>query len=110
MGVQFHPLPVDVFPDEARPYIARLNIELRELFGLEGVIRNPIIVAELSVVWGEALYFAALGIAVYAALAMLAAHLVVTRIEEPDLRERFGAPYDAYSQRVPRWCPRLRIN
>lgn len=42
MAVQFHPLPTDVFQEDARPYIARLNRELRDLFGLEGVIRNPI--------------------------------------------------------------------
>lgn len=42
MAEQFHPLPLDAFPVEARPYIARLNVELRGLFGLEGVLRSPI--------------------------------------------------------------------
>jgi hypothetical protein len=41
MAIQFHPLPLEIFPDEARPYIARLNRELLELAGLEGVIRQP---------------------------------------------------------------------
>jgi len=42
MAIQFHPLPPEVFDAKARPYIKRLNTELREMFGLEGVIRQPI--------------------------------------------------------------------
>lgn len=41
MATRFHELPLDLFPDEARPYIARLNRELRDLFGLEGTILDP---------------------------------------------------------------------
>ena len=70
-----------------------------------GVIRNPIMAGELAVIWGEALFFGQLGIAAYALLATIAGHLAVTRIEEPELRERFGASYDAYCDRVPRWLP-----
>ena len=44
MALPFHPLPTEVFPPEARPHISRLNYELRDLFGLEGVIRNPLTV------------------------------------------------------------------
>lgn len=35
------------------------------------------------------------------------ARWVVVRVEEPELRERFGAAYESYFQRVPRWIPRL---
>lgn len=71
-----------------------------------GRMRNPIIVGELSVVWGVALWTAVEGIAAYALLVTIAAHLVVTRVEEPELRERFGAGYEDYCRRVPRWLPR----
>lgn len=70
------------------------------------VVRNPIIAAELTVIWGEALYFGSLGLFGYALLASFAAHQVVVRVEEPELRERFGAAYEAYCRRVPRWIPR----
>jgi protein-S-isoprenylcysteine O-methyltransferase Ste14 len=70
-----------------------------------GVIRNPIIAAELAVVWGEALYLGVLGVFLYAALLTAAGHLVVVAIEEPELRERFGPTYDEYCRRVPRWWP-----
>lgn len=76
--------------------------------GLHGVIRNPIIAGEILVIWGEALWFASAGIAVYAALMTFAAHWIVVRVEEPVLRERFGDSYQAYCRTVPRWIPRLR--
>ena len=75
--------------------------------GLHGVIRNPIIAAELLVIWGEALWFSSVGFVVYAVLMTLYAHWVVVRVEEPELRERFGAVYQSYCHRVPRWVPRL---
>ena len=42
MAISFHPLPLEVFPDAARPAIGRLNAELKDLFSLEGVLRNPL--------------------------------------------------------------------
>ncbi len=75
--------------------------------GLFGIVRNPIIASELMVVWSEALYFGSLGIFVYALAVTLGAHLGVVRVEEPQLRKRFGPDYEAYCRRVPRWLPRL---
>ena len=70
------------------------------------VVRNPIMAAEIMVIWAEALYFASLGILIYAALVSIAGHLMVVRVEEPELRERFGESYEAYCRDVPRWVPR----
>ncbi len=63
--------------------------------------------SELGVIWAVALYSASAGIGVYAMLATAAGHFAVVRIEEPELRERFGASYESYCQRVPRWVPRF---
>jgi len=41
MAIRISPLPLDVFTDAARPFIARLNRELRDLSGLEGTISEP---------------------------------------------------------------------
>jgi protein-S-isoprenylcysteine O-methyltransferase Ste14 len=71
------------------------------------LIRNPIMAAEILVIWAEALHFSSLGIFLYAALATLAGHLSVVYIEEPELRERFGEHYETYCRRVPRWFPCL---
>lgn len=75
--------------------------------GLHGLLRNPIIAAEVMVVWGEALYFGSVGFLGYAVLFSSFAQWVVVRVEEPELRERFGESYEAYCRRVPRWLPRL---
>jgi protein-S-isoprenylcysteine O-methyltransferase Ste14 len=75
--------------------------------GLYRVVRNPIMAGELAVIWGEALLFASLAILLYATIVTLAGHLVVTYIEEPELRERFGEQYDEYCRHVPRWLPRF---
>ncbi len=78
--------------------------------GLFAVVRNPIIAAETLVIWGEALYFSSLGVVGYAVLMTFYAHWIVVRIEEPELRERFGESYETYCRNVPRWLPRLRPN
>ena len=72
------------------------------------VIRNPIIAAELLVIWAEALYLSSLGVYVYAVVATLGGQLAVRYVEEPELKERFGAQYEEYCRRVPRWLPHLR--
>jgi protein-S-isoprenylcysteine O-methyltransferase Ste14 len=64
--------------------------------------------AELLVIWGVALHLASLGPLLYAAAISLLAHLLVVHVEEPELRSRFGEPYDVYRRDVPRWLPDLR--
>jgi len=71
------------------------------------VIRNPIMAGEVAVVWGIALYRSSLGVILYAILFALAGHLAVVKVEEPELRKRFGREYEDYCRRVPRWLPRF---
>ena len=73
--------------------------------GPYGIVRHPMEVAEMFVVWGVAFYLASAGAVLYAVLAMVAFHLGVVRWEEPELRERFGEGYDVYCCNVPRWLP-----
>jgi len=75
--------------------------------GLFRHTRNPIMAAELAVIWAEAIYLASLGTTLYALLISVAAHLLVVHVEEPELRERFGQSYEDYCRSVPRWLPRL---
>jgi protein-S-isoprenylcysteine O-methyltransferase Ste14 len=76
--------------------------------GLFGWIRNPIMLAELLVIWAEALYLSSLGVMLYAVAISVVAHLLVVHVEEPELRKRFGESYEAYCRTVPRWLPGLR--
>ena len=71
-------------------------------------VRNPMYVAVLSVVLGQALLLGSRGLLTYAALLGVAFHLFVLLYEEPTLRGRYGAGYTAYCAAVRRWWPRLR--
>ncbi len=74
--------------------------------GPYAVVRNPMMVGELAVIWAEALYVSSTGVALYALAMTGLAHWLVLRVEEPELLERFGDAYAAYCKRVPRWIPR----
>ena len=75
--------------------------------GLYRYVRNPMYVAVLAVILGQALIFGSIGLLEYAAVAWLAAHVFVVAYEEPTLRANFGAEYQAFRAAVPRWIPRL---
>ena len=68
-------------------------------------VRNPIYIAALLVIVGEAWLFLSLALLVYAVLAAVGLHLFVVLYEEPTLIRRFGAEYDLYRNKVWRWIP-----
>jgi len=75
--------------------------------GLFRRVRNPIMAAELLVIWALALYLASVGAVLYALAISATAHLMVVHVEEPELRRRFGQPYVDYCRETPRWLPRI---
>ena len=75
--------------------------------GLYRYVRNPMYVAVVSIILGQALLFASLPLLEYGALVWLAFHIFVLLYEEPTLHRTFGAEYDAFRAHVPRWLPRL---
>ena len=76
--------------------------------GLYRYVRNPMYLAVLSIIVGQALVLGQPGLLVYAAVVALAFGIFVAAYEEPTLHRRYGAEYDAYRQAVPAWWPRLR--
>ena len=68
-------------------------------------VRNPIYLAALLVVLGEAWLFMSLWLLAYAGLMAVFFHLFVTGYEERTLRRRFGLSYLEYRRTVPRWLP-----
>jgi protein-S-isoprenylcysteine O-methyltransferase Ste14 len=68
--------------------------------------RNPGYVAVDAMLVGQGLVLASPAVLVYAALIALAFHVFVLVYEEPTLRSTYGAEYDGYCRRVPRWIPR----
>ena len=75
--------------------------------GLYRYVRNPIYVAVVAVILGQAVLFADWHLIGYGALLWLFFHIVVIVDEEPTLRQSFGAEYENYCATVPRWLPRL---
>lgn len=71
-------------------------------------VRNPMYLAVVTALCGEALMFGSFALLVYAGSAALFYHLLVVVYEEPSLHRRFGRPYDDYRRQVPRWLPRTR--
>ena len=65
--------------------------------------RNPMYVGVFSVIVGHFLWFGFWYLLIYAAIIFLTFNTFVAYYEEPTLRKKFGAAYDDYCQRVPRW-------
>ncbi len=71
-------------------------------------IRNPMYVAVVATIIGQALVLGQPVLLLYAAAVGAAMGAFVRWYEEPTLRRQFGAEYDAYRRAVPGWWPRLR--
>ena len=69
-------------------------------------VRNPIYIAALLVVVGEAWLFRSLPLLLYAGAMAIFVHLFVVGYEEPTLRRSLGETYAEYLRTVPRWIPR----
>jgi protein-S-isoprenylcysteine O-methyltransferase Ste14 len=70
-------------------------------------VRNPIYVAVLGLILGQAALFGSVALLAYAGVIWTCFHLFVIGYEEPSLRRRFPADYARFFAAVPRWLPRL---
>jgi protein-S-isoprenylcysteine O-methyltransferase Ste14 len=71
-------------------------------------VRNPMYVAVVATILGQALLFLDLWLLVYAVIAWAVMAAFVHWYEEPLLRARYGEDYEEYRRTVPAWRPRLR--
>ena len=71
-------------------------------------VRNPMYVAVIAAIVGQALLLGQTVLLYYAALVALLVVSFVRLYEEPVLRRQFGEQYEAYRRAVPGWWPRLR--
>lgn len=76
--------------------------------GFYRYVRNPMYVGIFLILLGHFLWFKSVGLLVYAVIAFLTVHLFVILYEEPTLKRTFGAAYEGYLKRVPRWIPKIR--
>ena len=75
--------------------------------GFYHYVRNPMYVAVVSIIIGQALLLGNVALLVYAAVAWAGFFGFVLSYEEPKLRETYGNEYEAYCARVPRWIPKV---
>jgi protein-S-isoprenylcysteine O-methyltransferase Ste14 len=76
--------------------------------GLYRHVRNPMYVAVLALIVGQALIFGSSDLLIYAGVIWLLFHMFVLVYEEPALERQFGQSYVVYKANVRRWWPRLR--
>jgi protein-S-isoprenylcysteine O-methyltransferase Ste14 len=76
--------------------------------GLYRYTRNPMYVALVGVLLGEALWCWSSSLVIYAAIVALAFHLRVVIYEEPKLMTLFGNEFLTYRASVSRWIPSWR--
>ena len=72
---------------------------------LYGWMRNPMYVAVLTILLGEAMFYGSVPLLLWGVLAGILFNFFVVFYEEPTLRRRFGPAYEAYLEHVPRWIP-----
>lgn len=70
-------------------------------------VRNPMYVAAILVILGQAALYASLPLVEYAVVFAGLSFAFVVVYEEQTLAQRFGADYAAYRRAVRRWIPRL---
>jgi len=76
--------------------------------GLYRYVRNPMYLSVTVIVLGEVPLSGSHPLLLYWAIWFVAVNLFVIGYEEPNLRRRFGASYERYTQNVRRWLPKFR--
>ena len=76
--------------------------------GLYRYVRNPMYVAIVAAILGQALLFGNIAVLGYSVVVWCLFHLFIIKVEEPTLRSQFGESYSAYQSGVRRWWPRIK--
>jgi protein-S-isoprenylcysteine O-methyltransferase Ste14 len=76
--------------------------------GFYRYVRNPMYVGIFLILLGHFLWFRFIWLIVYLVITFVIVHVFVTLYEEPTLKRTFGASYEEYLKKVPRWIPRFR--
>jgi protein-S-isoprenylcysteine O-methyltransferase Ste14 len=71
-------------------------------------VRNPMYVAVLTLIAGQALLFRSWGALLYAGIVLVAVVSFVLGYEQPTLELEYGDEYRAYRRNVRGWIPRVR--
>ncbi|MFI1919585.1 methyltransferase family protein [Nocardia sp. NPDC020380] len=69
-------------------------------------VRNPMYIAVVTIIVGQAVLLGRAELLWYAAIVAVGQVLFVHLYEEPALHRRFGEDYERYQREVPAWIPR----
>jgi protein-S-isoprenylcysteine O-methyltransferase Ste14 len=78
--------------------------------GLYRHIRNPIYVGALLVQLGTIIWHVSIWLTLYFLSFIIAFHILIVFVEELVLQKMFGAGYNEYAKRVPRWIPGISVS
>lgn len=73
--------------------------------GIYAHVRNPMYVAVLLCIGGQALLYNSMRVLWYGCVCWLVSHTWIIGYEEPHLAKKYGKAYEQYCDRVPRWIP-----
>jgi protein-S-isoprenylcysteine O-methyltransferase Ste14 len=94
-------------PRQAEKSSAQDHGRDQQATGLYRYVRNPMYVAVVAVIFGQAILFGDWRLFAYGAAFWLVCHLFVVGYEEPTLTRLFGAEYETFRMNLPHWIPRL---
>src|SRR5947207_15548032 len=75
--------------------------------GLYRYVRNPMYVAVVGLIAGQALLLGNRALLFYAIIVWMAFQIFVLLYEAPVFRKTYTAEYEVFCRNVPRWIPRL---
>lgn len=78
------------------------------VIGVYRFVRNPMYLAVLAIILGQALLFGSWWLLLYAGIVLTAVVAFVKGYEEPTLARTYGEQYLDYRRNVPGWWPRFR--
>lgn len=78
------------------------------IVGLYRAVRNPMYIAVLTILAGWALLYTSVAMVCYLIIVAIGFHIRVVFFEEPWLKQQFGAEWEAYRAKTPRWVPGAR--
>lgn len=103
-GVAFGAWSVLLFGTEGRGTLAPIDPPTRFVArGPYRFTRNPMYVGVTCWLLSLAAFTGSRAVLLYGVILPLVFHTFVVLVEEPGLSRTFGAPYDEYRRRVPRW-------
>ncbi|MDD5610588.1 MAG: isoprenylcysteine carboxylmethyltransferase family protein [Candidatus Omnitrophica bacterium] len=74
------------------------------------IVRNPMVLGGAMILFGEVVVYYSLFLLLISILYVIITYFNAMFVEEPELKKRFGQPYEQYLKEVPRFLPNIFRN